>query len=99
MNSSYTIAILLSLWLPCFAAQAAPVPIILERDMDTDCDDAGALAVLHALADRGECEILGTMVSARHAGSAPTVAAINAYYGRPHLPVGRWTTIASKHSY
>jgi hypothetical protein len=75
------------------------VPIILDTDMDTDCDDAGALAVLHALADRGECEILGTMVSARHPGSAPTVAAINAYYGRPHLPVGRWTTIASKHSY
>ncbi len=67
---------------------AAPMPIVFDTDMDTDCDDAGALAVLHALADRGECEILATMVSASHPWSAPTVAAINAYYGRPNLPVG-----------
>lgn len=26
----------------------APVPIIFDTDMDTDCDDAGALAALHA---------------------------------------------------
>jgi inosine-uridine nucleoside N-ribohydrolase len=67
---------------------AAPVPIIFDTDMDTDCDDAGALAVLHALADRGECDILATMVSVSHPWSAPTVAAINAWYGRPNLPVG-----------
>lgn len=67
---------------------AAPVPIIFDTDMDTDCDDAGALAVLHALSDRGECEILGTVVSVSHEWAAPTVAAINAYYGREALPVG-----------
>ncbi len=78
----------LSLTLPYSAAKADPVPIIFDTDMDTDCDDAGAMAVLHALADRGECEILGTMVSTRHPGAGPTVAAINAYYGRPDLPVG-----------
>ncbi|HSI62542.1 MAG TPA: nucleoside hydrolase, partial [Candidatus Saccharimonadia bacterium] len=72
------------------AAQlAAPVPkILFDTDMDTDCDDAGAMAVLHALADRGECEILGTVVSVTHPGAAPTVAAINAWYGRPNLPIG-----------
>jgi inosine-uridine nucleoside N-ribohydrolase len=62
--------------------------ILFDTDMDTDCDDAGAMAVLHALADRGECEILGTVVSVTHPGAAPTVAAINAYYGRPDLPIG-----------
>lgn len=74
----------------CFALRlaAAPVPIIFDTDMDTDCDDAGALAVLHVLADRGECEILGTMVSVSHPWSAPAVAAINAYYGRADLPLG-----------
>lgn len=86
--SSHALVIFLLLWLICSATTAAPVPIIYDTDMDTDCDDAGALAVLHALADRGECEILGTMVSASHPGSAPTVAAINAYYGRPNLPLG-----------
>jgi hypothetical protein len=40
------------------------VRIILDTDMSGDCDDAGALALLHALADQGECEILATVVSA-----------------------------------
>jgi hypothetical protein len=71
------------------AASPTSVPsIIFDTDMDTDCDDAGAMAVLHALADRGECEILATVVSVTHPGAAPTVAAINAWYGRAHLPIG-----------
>ena len=32
---------------------AEPVKLILDTDMSGDCDDAGALALLHALADRG----------------------------------------------
>ena len=87
-----TCAVLPLLLLTCLAIAprsfAAPVPILFDTDMDTDCDDAGAMAVLHALADRGECTILGTMLSVRHAWSVPTVAAINAYYGRPDLPLG-----------
>ena len=31
-----------------------PTPIIFDTDMDLDCDDAGALAVLHALMDFNE---------------------------------------------
>lgn len=65
-----------------------PVPILFDTDMDSDCDDAGALAMLHALADAGEVEILATVVSARHPWSAPCVEAINRYYGRPDLPIG-----------
>jgi hypothetical protein len=56
--------------------------------MDTDCDDAGALAILHALADRGEAEILATVVSSRYPWSVPCVEAINRYYGRADLPIG-----------
>lgn len=65
-----------------------PVPIIFDTDMETDCDDAAALGILHALADNGECEILATMSSALNPWSAATVDAINTYYGRPHIPVG-----------
>ncbi|MBI2479350.1 MAG: nucleoside hydrolase [Planctomycetia bacterium] len=72
----------------CGQAAAAPVTIIFDTDMLTDCDDAGALAVLHALADRGECEILATVVSVPDPNSAATVDAINRYYGRPSLPLG-----------
>ena len=66
----------------------AQVKIIYDTDMDTDCDDAGALAILHALADRGEAEILATVVSSRYRWSVPCVEAINRYYGRPDLPIG-----------
>lgn len=69
-------------------AAEPPTPIVFDTDMDSDCDDAAALAMLHALADRGEVEILGTMVSAKHPWSAPCTDAINTYFGRPDLPVG-----------
>jgi hypothetical protein len=64
------------------------VKIFFDTDMETDCDDAGALGVLHALADRGECEIVATVVSVRDPNSAATVDAINTYYGRANLPLG-----------
>lgn len=62
--------------------------IIFDTDMDSDCDDVGALAVLHALADLGEAEILATVVSSKNPWSPPCVDAINTYYGRPDLPIG-----------
>ena len=43
------------------AAGPPPVKILFETDMANDCDDAGALAVLNALADRGEAEILAVV--------------------------------------
>lgn len=71
------------------AAEAPSVPrIIFDTDMATDCDDAGALAVLHALADKGECEILATVCSSLNPTAAAAVDAINVYYRRPELPVG-----------
>ncbi len=80
------LAILFVLLLP--ASLPAQVKIIYDTDMDTDCDDAGALAILHALADRGEAEILATVVSSRYRWSAPCVEAINRYCGRADLPIG-----------
>jgi len=65
-----------------------PLPVIFDTDMDSDCDDAGALALLHALADRGEIRILATTVSARHRWSGPCVDVINTYFGRSDLPIG-----------
>ncbi len=67
-----------------------PVNVILDTDMSGDCDDAGALAILHALADRGECKILATIVNRKDKtnASAAAVDAINTYYGRGDLPIG-----------
>ena len=65
----------------------APVKLILDSDMDSDCDDAGALGILHTLADRGEVEPLAVILSARDPDAPACTAAINHYYGRP-LPIG-----------
>ena len=70
------------------AAAGEPVKVILDTDIAEDVDDAGAMALLHALANRGEAEILGIMVSSRNEWSAPCVDAINTWYGRPDIPVG-----------
>ena len=69
-------------------AFGAPEKIIFDTDMYTDFDDVGALATLHALADAGECEILGTVASTRGTPAVGMVEIINAYYGRPDIPVG-----------
>jgi hypothetical protein len=64
------------------------VPVIFDTDMDLDCDDAGALAVLHALMDLGEAEILGIVVDVPVEASARCVMIINDYYNRIDVPVG-----------
>ncbi|MBM4085747.1 MAG: hypothetical protein FJ272_13235, partial [Planctomycetes bacterium] len=65
------------------------VPLILDTDLGNDCDDAGALAVLHALADLGEARILAVGCQKQDEWGAPAVDAINTYYGRPDVPVGQ----------
>ncbi len=71
------------------AARGEPVRVVFDTDMGSDCDDAGALAVLHVYADRGPAEILGCIYSSGTVPYGPGVAeAINVYYGRPEIPVG-----------
>lgn len=69
---------------------AAPVRVIFDADMYTDYDDVGAIAMLHALADAGEAEILamGTCTWGEGNRSVAAVEVLNAYYGRPDIPVG-----------
>lgn len=66
------------------------VRLLFDTDMSGDCDDAGALALLHALADRGECELLAVVTNRKDKtnASAAAVDVINTYYGRPDLPIG-----------
>jgi len=69
----------------------AQVPVIFDTDMGSDCDDVGALALLHAYADMGKANILATVYSS---GKVPygagVIQAINYYYGRPEIPVGAY---------
>jgi inosine-uridine nucleoside N-ribohydrolase len=72
---------------PADLAGQAPVKLIFDCDMDSDCDDAGALGVLHALADRKEVELLAVMTSSLEPNAGPCIDAINKYYGR-QVPIG-----------
>jgi inosine-uridine nucleoside N-ribohydrolase len=64
--------------------------ILLDTDLNTDCGDAGAIALLHALADLGEADIIGIGVSVSNPDSPRALAAINRYYGRTDLPIGQY---------
>lgn len=72
---------------PCLAAGPA-VKVIFDTDMASDVDDVGALALLHALADLGEAEILAVGISSRNEHVGPCLDAINTWYGRPDIPIG-----------
>ncbi len=67
---------------------AHPVKLILDTDMGNDIDDALALAMIHSLQSRGECELLGVVTSKDNPMSAPFIDMINCFYGRPEIPVG-----------
>ncbi|HOA60812.1 MAG: nucleoside hydrolase [Verrucomicrobia bacterium] len=73
---------------PLPASAGPPVKIILDVDLAEDVDDAGALATLHALANRGEAEILGILISSNNEWVGPCADAINTWYGRPDVPIG-----------
>jgi hypothetical protein len=83
------ISILCALLLGAVGACPGVERIIFDSDMSSDHDDAADIAVLHALADLGECEILACMASSRNGATAVAFNAINAYYGRPGIPCGR----------
>lgn len=87
-NLCFTLICLAAFVMFCTERQGAPVNIIYDTDMASDVDDVGALALLHALADLGEAEILAAIVSSQNEYVVPCLNAINTYYGRPDIPIG-----------
>ncbi len=70
------------------AAEPQPVRLIFDTDMMGDVDDVGTAAVLHALADLGEVEILAMGLSGKNPWSPLCLDALNTYFGRPEIPLG-----------
>lgn len=64
-----------------------PIKIIFDTDIGGDCDDAGALCLLHRLCDKGEAELLAVT----HCFDSPYLAgcidSINTYFNRK-VPIG-----------
>jgi hypothetical protein len=71
-----------------FVAAAAPVNIIFDTDVDHDCDDIGALYILHGAAQRGDVKLLATLGCTSSDAIAPALDAINTWFGRSDIPVG-----------
>lgn len=71
----------------CPAAEP-PKNIIFDTDMGGDCDDVGALYILHGAVTRGEARLLATMGCVSADAIAPALDAINTWFGRPDIPVG-----------
>ena len=67
----------------------SPPMIILDTDLDTDCDDAGALSVLHALDRGGNCRLAGVICGSPIEACAAAARAINLAAGRADIPVGQ----------
>jgi inosine-uridine nucleoside N-ribohydrolase len=94
MMNSYVKLILLFTFLsslipaPAYNQQRKPVSIIFDTDMGPDYDDIGAITLLHAMADSGECRILATMASNKHPYIAAVLNVMNTYFKRPGIPIG-----------
>jgi inosine-uridine nucleoside N-ribohydrolase len=80
--------LMFALTLACFASFAQPVSIIFDTDIAPDYDDVGAMALLHAFADKGEARILATISCNTFETTGPTLSVLNKYFKRPELPIG-----------
>ena len=65
-----------------------PAKIILDTDIGGDVDDALALAMIHTGISRGECDLLAVTITKTHPLAAEYTQMLNAWYGRPDIPVG-----------
>ena len=64
------------------------IPLIFDTDIGNDVDDALAMGVIHALVNRGECQLLAVTITKDNQYTAPIINLINTFYGRPDIPVG-----------
>jgi len=66
---------------------AEPVRFVFDTDLGNDVDDSMALAVCHALQNRGECEVLAITTTKDNPYVAPMINLLNTFYGRPDIPI------------
>ena len=78
---------LVFLWF-CAGSLRSQIPVILDTDPGYDPDDVGCIAMLHTLADKGECRILAMMNSTDHWDGILALSALNTFYNRPNIPIG-----------
>jgi len=70
------------------AQEPGPKKVIYETNMCLSVDDVGGLAMIHALQNRGEVELLAVCLNEVHPSGAAAIDAVNTWYGRGDIPVG-----------
>ncbi len=80
---------------PLAPAETPPrgkVPVIVDTDLSSDCDDAGAIALLNTFMNQGEATLLACVANGhdRDLSCGATIQAINAYYGHGDVPIGTY---------
>ena len=81
------LSFLLVLMFAFYVHAAEPVRIVFDTDLGNDVDDAMAIAVIHALQSRGECELLAITTTKDNPYVAPMADILNTFYGRPNIPI------------
>lgn len=66
----------------------SPVPLIFDTDIGNDVDDVLALAMIHSLESRGECDLLAVTITKDSPAAAAFTDAVNTFYGRGNIPIG-----------
>jgi inosine-uridine nucleoside N-ribohydrolase len=73
----------------CHAADVrAPINVIFDTDMWSDIDDALALAMIHALHDRHELNLVAVTISTDEKWCASYVDLVDTFYGHSRISVG-----------
>ena len=67
------------------AAAPPPTPLLIDTDMSVHVDDAGALCVAHALADRGVVRLAAVVHSTGLELGAGAISSINHYLSLIHI--------------
>ena len=77
----------------------AQVSVIIDQDMSSDHDDVADLAVLNAMMNLGQCNILACMADSENSATPLCQSAICTYYGHPNVPCGISPTAQGAGSY
>jgi purine nucleosidase len=75
-------------WTDTAQGRSAPVTVIFDTDMWSDIDDALALAMLHALQDRHEINLVAVTVSTDIKWCVSYVDLVDTFYGHSQVPIG-----------
>jgi inosine-uridine nucleoside N-ribohydrolase len=85
MKHIVTLVLTLTLTISTYAA--SPVRFVFDTDLGNDVDDAMALAIIHALQNRNECELLAITTTKDNPCVVPMIDLLNTFYGRPDIPI------------